>query len=158
MVHLHPHVFLSYVLAIWIKETDPSKRINNKEEYHQPGDVDIKYSKNDHEVKERRKAKMASVQNLENQKVSIEIGKNKENEQRRITDFFVENIRKECDKPENEDTILNTQEFIEDARARRNLSRRESVNRKCDQCNYRTTSTTLLHKHTKSKKHRSWKG
>ena len=74
--------------AIWIKETDPSKRINNKEEYHQPGDVDIKYSKNDHEVKERRKAKMASVQNLENQKVSIEIGKNKENEQRRITDFL----------------------------------------------------------------------
>ena len=73
--------------AIWIKETDPSKRINNKEEYHQPGDVDIKYS-NDHEVKERRKAKMASVQNLENQKVSIEIGKNKENEQRRITDFL----------------------------------------------------------------------
>ena len=90
MVHLHPHVFLSYVLAIWIKETDPSKRIDNKEEYHQPGDVDIKYS-NDHEVKERRKAKMASVQNLENQKVSIEIGKNKENKQRRIREAFKKN-------------------------------------------------------------------
>ena len=32
--------------AVWIKETDPKVRINNKEEYHQPGDVDIIYAKN----------------------------------------------------------------------------------------------------------------
>ena len=135
--------------AIWIKEIDPSKRINNKEEYHQPGDVEIKYSKNDHETKEKRKDKLIPVQNCENQKEVIENGKDKENEQRRITEFFVKSVRKECEKSENEDTILNTQEFIEDARARRNLRlRNESENDiACDQCDYKTTSKTLLNRH-----------
>ena len=32
--------------AIRIKNTDPSKRINNKEEYHQPLDVEVHYKKN----------------------------------------------------------------------------------------------------------------
>ena len=32
--------------AVRNKEIDPKSRIKNKEEYHQPGDVDIIYSKN----------------------------------------------------------------------------------------------------------------
>ena len=45
--------------AIWIKETDPKKRINNKEEYHQPVDVEIVYSKNDKEIKLKQKTKIS---------------------------------------------------------------------------------------------------
>ena len=29
--------------AVWIKSIEPNKRINNKQEYHQPGDVEIHY-------------------------------------------------------------------------------------------------------------------
>ena len=31
--------------AIWIKNIEPSKLINNKKEYHQPGDVQVRYEK-----------------------------------------------------------------------------------------------------------------
>jgi len=42
--------------AVWIRNVEPSKRINNKKEYHQPGDVEIVYEKNEsEEVKMRKK-------------------------------------------------------------------------------------------------------
>ena len=39
-----------------IKSIEPSKRINNRKEYHQPGDVEIRYKKNEsEEMKLKRK-------------------------------------------------------------------------------------------------------
>ena len=35
--------------AIWIKNVNPAKLINNKKEYHQPGDVQVHYEKNESE-------------------------------------------------------------------------------------------------------------
>ena len=42
--------------AIRIRSIDPSKRINNRTEYHQPGDVEVRYDKNEsEEMKMKRK-------------------------------------------------------------------------------------------------------
>ena len=46
----------------------------------------------------------------------------------------------------NETCIISTQEMIDDARARRNL---QTSNMKCDQCNFKTGSKTLLQRHSK---------
>ena len=51
--------------AIWIKEIDPNQRINNKEEFHQPGDVEISYTKNDKQLKEKRKQNPVIAQEQE---------------------------------------------------------------------------------------------
>ena len=40
--------------AVWIRHTEPEKRINAKTEYHQPGDVEIRFEKS---VNERTKNK-----------------------------------------------------------------------------------------------------
>ena len=39
--------------AVWIKNIKPDQRINNKKEYHQPGDVEVLYEKteNENEIK-----------------------------------------------------------------------------------------------------------
>ena len=35
--------------AVFIKNVDPEKRINNKKEFHQPGDVEVNYEKNEND-------------------------------------------------------------------------------------------------------------
>ena len=44
--------------AVWIKNLNPENRINNKKEYHQPGDVEIHYEKNENEEVKKRKTIM----------------------------------------------------------------------------------------------------
>ena len=65
-------------------------------------------------------------------------------------------IREECEKTienknksdANEAYNLSTQEFINDARERRNLKTQGKSNiMECDQCEYKTSSTTFLNKH-----------
>ena len=41
--------------AVHIKEVDPKTRINNKEEYHQPGDVELTYTKMINSTKNNKK-------------------------------------------------------------------------------------------------------
>ena len=41
--------------AVWIKNVEPSKRINNKNEFHQPGDVEVMYQKNENEDFRKKK-------------------------------------------------------------------------------------------------------
>ena len=56
-------------------------------------------------------------------------------------------MRKESEES-NEEEIQNTQEFINDARQRRNLKKNgKNEATKCDQCEYNTSSKTLLNKH-----------
>ena len=52
--------------AVWIRHTEPDKRINAKTEYHQPGDVEIRFEKS---VNERTK----------NKKMAAELAKSKDN-------------------------------------------------------------------------------
>ena len=37
--------------AVWITSAKPSERINNKNEFHQPGDVEVLYEKNEDQKK-----------------------------------------------------------------------------------------------------------
>ena len=46
--------------AVRNKEIDQKSRIKNKEEYHQPGDVDIIYSKNG-KIEENKKDKIIMI-------------------------------------------------------------------------------------------------
>ena len=50
-VHLNNALSRQCSEAIGIKEVKATERINNKEEYHQPGDVEVSYVKNDNQKK-----------------------------------------------------------------------------------------------------------
>ena len=41
--------------AVQIKNVEPSKRINNKTEFHQPGDVKVVYEKTKMKIRRKRK-------------------------------------------------------------------------------------------------------
>ena len=91
--------------------------------------------------------------------------KNDEDQQRKITEFFIQQIREECENEktskindENVNTendkicdtedIISTQEIIEDARERRELKmkgKKEII--KCEQCEFTSGSKTLLKRH-----------
>ena len=60
--------------AIEIKEVYPKNRINNKEEYHQPGEVQIRYEKNvSDEFKKRKQiSKEAKKKRLEDKSIECE--------------------------------------------------------------------------------------
>jgi hypothetical protein len=114
--------------AIWIKETNPKQRINNKEEYHQPGDVELAYTKNDKNYKGNQKK--VTIQENKVEKENLEMSSEKENQQRKITQFFIKSVRKEVENQKvnenvnidtNDIETFSTQEFITDARERRNL-------------------------------------
>ena len=64
--------------AIWIRSIEASKRINNKKEFHQPGEVEITYSKNVNEDFKRKTEKIKrSSQNVnnENKQVDVQVDK-----------------------------------------------------------------------------------
>ena len=135
--------------AIRIKEIDPKKRINNKEEYHQPGDVDVIYAKNGL-IEEDRKQKRQNTKdnrkpNSEEKIKDKSIEKSDEN-QKTITGYFTKKIinQREDENVNDEDPILNTQEFINDARERRKVRKNSQS---CAQCDYTTTSKTMLERH-----------
>ena len=74
--------------------------------------------------------------------------------QKKITEFFVKSIREQCeisDKAEEnitENESISTQEFIRDARDRRSLRvQGKNVIKKCDDCDFSSSSTTLLLNH-----------
>ena len=140
--------------AVWIKEIDPAVRINNKQEYHQPGDVEVSYAKNDI-INDKKKKNQISlkprIETIREESPNIE---NEDFEQRKITEFFIKNVRKECENLEKENIVeenepmLSTQENIEDARERRILrlrGRKELF--QCDNCQFESGSKTLLTKH-----------
>ena len=137
--------------AVRIKEVDIKQRINNKEEYHQPGDVEMTYTKNDNTnlLKQATKTKVDSTNNDKeiSDNNSNENSTENENDQRKITEYFIKNIRKEVEDT-NEAQVLSTQELIQDARERRNLALNgKSKIMSCEQCDFKTTSKTLLNKH-----------
>ena len=155
--------------AVWIKETNPNERINNKEEYHQPGDVEVSYTKNDnHKALKNQSNKITQEIDTNMTKEKVTHDKNDEDQQRKITEFFIQKIREECeneesskindenDNTENDKTcdienVISTQEIIEDARERRELKmkgKKEVIN--CEQCEFTSGSKTLLKRHIES--------
>ena len=136
--------------AIHIKNIEPGKRINNKTEYHQPGDVEIRYEKNDKNDNTKNTSYSNVSQNQHQRKNTEETNTLNETTQpetkcqKAITDFFkmMETHINEIDA-----SNISSQDMINDARARRN---NKNKNFNCDQCDFETSSKTLLKRHQKS--------
>lgn len=161
--------------AVRIKEIDPKRRINNKQEYHQPGDVEISYKKNEKEYQinkdKRINTEEESTNNKNTTEAVIEIESEETINQRKITEYFVQNIRKEVEHTKesndiedtngknNEEESISTQQWIQEARERRhqrlegkeNSEAKEMRNRfTCEECSFKTTSNTNLKLHQNS--------
>ena len=110
------------------------------------------YTKNEKSLKLQNSTEKVSLTNTYHKNketiTNATVNDNKD-DQMKITEFFIRNIRKESDmKDTNESEILNTQEMINDARERRSLAiNGKSKIMDCDQCEFETTSKTLLNKH-----------
>ena len=138
---------------MWIKSIDSKKRINNKTEFHQPGDVEVHYKKNENEeVKKRKEAYKAKKDNKEKLEKEKENANEIEHEptQPTIMDFIKkvrfenENKVQENNQKKEDEYILSTQEMINDSRERRLKRSNEFV---CDSCEYKSPSKTLLRRH-----------
>ena len=145
--------------SVWIKNIEPSKRINNKEEYHQPGDVEVSYNKNVNEKYKSKEKNMNSKKVLEvsrpaeensskvKEKVSVEVN---------ISDFLKEMRRKNAEKEkaeaerndELEDNLTSTQNMMEDARARRDCMTEGRF--KCKMCEFKSGSKNTMNRHKKT--------
>ena len=135
----------------------PTERINNKEEYHQPGDIEVSYNKNDNLNKitnekqnTRNKNNSSNPKDTENENLNENYS-----QQKKITEFFVKEIRRECEQIEENIAVdneieepLSTQEMITDARERRTLKMNgKDQSFKCEQCPFTTTSISHMKKH-----------
>ena len=150
--------------SVVIKNTEPSRRINNKEEYHQPGDVQIEYKKNINEkfvkkklanrLENRKVNEENNDSRMENQKTK-EVVKKKPPVEINISDFLKEMRRKAEAKAANknrdeEDPMPATQEMIEDARDRRTLKKNGKSYHECEMCPYKSESKSMIIRHMKT--------
>ena len=106
--YLHDPLARQCAEAIWIRNTDPQKRINNKEEYHQPGDIEISYAKNDNLTKNiDKKQKSQTDEQKQNDNTEID-DENEDCSQKRITEYFISKIRQEVENEQNNKVEDNT--------------------------------------------------
>ena len=151
--------------AVKIKNMDPSKLINNRKEYHQPGDVEVIYQKNEsEEMKNKKKAtKGTKDKNNENpirDNKNIDDCNDNENENTPTIIEFIKKMRLECEKKKRETVILtintegvededitSTQNMLNDSRKRRNQKGNQS---KCVNCVFKTGSLAILKQHMKT--------
>ena len=150
--------------SVRIKNTDPSKRINNKEEYHQPGDVEVRYKKNVNEKFQKKDPHHDATFHpyaTENKKATQQEKPQKKTAsvETNIVDFLKEMRRKHTIRVEKEireeakdddDDITSTQSLIEDSRARRELTAQRKTEFECEQCPYKTGSKNIMNRHIKS--------
>ena len=111
--------------AVKIRNLDPSKRINDRKEYHQPGDVKVVYQKNENEF-------MTNLKN-KNNKETLQGRKGQTKD--------TEKIDRSKDK-ENDPTIV---EFLKKMRLEG-----ERKTKPCKKCDFEATSKEDLHEHMKS--------
>ena len=121
--------------AVWINKIKPSKLINNKKEFHQPGDVQVRYEKNENEdIKKRKQAIREAKKRKIDEKYEKPVEKTKQPREVQMTiSQFVRNMR-----VENE----TNKEY--------NKSVHESTTQCCNQCEYKTKSKESLKEHKNS--------
>ena len=92
--------------AVWIKKVTPEKRINNKKEYHQPGDVEARYEKNENEEYKNKKAnkKIQPKKQVENKTIQKDNDKIIKIIEPTIKDF-IKKVRFETEKLVQENRI-----------------------------------------------------
>ena len=151
--------------AVWIKNIKPSERINNKNEFHQPGDVEVTYEKSENEYLKKKRIFEENKAQAENKKKQLGVPKPIDSNiiettktvgvQKPIESNIIDFIRKMREKEsknsnnENKDTtesedIHSTQSMINDARARRH--QKEKINQ-CKKCDFKSGSETLMKRH-----------
>ena len=150
--------------ALRIKSIEPSKRINNRKEYHQPGDVEVRYEKNESEGRKMKRKLIREAKEKENRaekslniEVTAEITEETNelksvNETVRATtvEDFIKQMRRNTVKNVDDDVVedvCSTQNMIDDARARKAGQRVQQ----CDQCEYNTASKAMLRMHRRTK-------
>ena len=138
---------------VWIKNVEMKNRINNKNEFHQPGDVEVFYEKNQNQkIKIMRSANEKKIEKIVPQEgqESSEIGVPKPSEPS-ILDFLknMRNNQERPDKNENDDddNILSTQDMISDTRARR---KQKSSIFQCEKCEFKSGLEILFNNHKKT--------
>ena len=150
--------------ALRIKSIEPSKRINNRKEYHQPGDVEVRYEKNESEERKMKRKLIREAKEKENRaekslniEVTAEITEETNelksvNETVRATtvEDFIKQMMRNTVKNVDDDVVedvCSTQNMIGDARARKDGQRVQQ----CDQCEYNTASKAMLRMHRRTK-------
>ena len=148
--------------AVRIKNIEPQKRINNKEEYHQPGDVEVTYNKNINEkykTKEKKKSIKKASEVCKQAEEKTSKSQKKVTVEANLNDFLREMRRKSEKKKqaelerndEVEDELISTQMMVDDARARRELLTKETEARfKCQMCEFSSGSKNILTRHKKN--------
>ena len=128
--------------ALRIKSIEPSKRINNRKEYHQPGDVEVSYEKNESEEMKKkkkmlkeRKEQQKRMENTEIRAEGSEISKSDEHEKRKVTEKSTESS-----------VTTNIKEFLQQMRK----NTKESVFYSCNQCDYKAILKECLKMHNES--------
>ena len=142
--------------AVQIKNVEPSKRINNKTEFHQPGDVEFVYEKNENENQKKKKRMMQEKKMQDKPEKQVpnteSVGGPKPTDIT-IMDFIsrmrerANDVTKQKKNTEEDDNSLSSQEMINDARERR-LHKEKVI--QCDQCDYKSASKTLVMRHQKA--------
>ena len=141
------------------KEGGTIKKNKYKNEFHQPGDVEVSYEKteNENQKKKRTMIQQNNIQdNTENQimRKTPESANVPKPTETNIRDFILRmrEIENKKTTNENKDTTedegtLSSQEMIDDARERR--LRNAKINQ-CEQCEFKSASKTLLIRHQQS--------
>mgnify|MGYP003324695666 CR=1 FL=1 len=144
--------------AVWIKNVNPSERINNKNEFHQPGDVEVLYEKNENENQKQKKKRIIQENNMQNKIITQEYTQNTitksvgvpKHTEPTIIDFITRIREKASDKNKDateDENVFSSQDMINDARARRY---QKGKTYKCDHCDFKSTSQTLSKRHQQS--------
>ena len=146
--------------AIWIKNIEPSKLINNKKEYHQPGDVQLRYEKNENpeikrrkqEIKEAKKKRVDKNEDIIEKNKTPEKSKSKHYENMPIS-IFIRNMRVESDIRDNTKYSCDQCDYktIETGRLKNHKDTvHEKIGYSCNQCEYKTKDKGHLKRHVES--------
>ena len=138
--YLHDPLARQCAESVWIKKINPDKRINNKTEFHQPGDIEVRHEKNINEnLRKKKEAAEERRKTGEVERKDTVCGKRPEtNEplQMRIMDFFDKRVESEMERVVeveelmreeemdhvetiDEEEEISSQDIIRDARSRR---------------------------------------
>ena len=143
--------------AIWIKNIDPSKLINNKKEYHQPGDVQLRYEKNENPEIKRRK-----IEAKDAREIKINTDKNKAQEAAKTEKYgnenmpvaqFIRSMRLENENRKSSEYSCNHCDYKTKEKVRlkiHNETVHEKTGYSCNQCEYKTNEKGRLKIHKES--------
>ena len=156
--YLHDPLARQCAESVWIKKIDPDKRINNKTEFHQPGDIEVRHEKNINEnlkkkkeaAEERRKTCDVGRKDI----VCEEMLETNESLQTKISDFFGKRVGSELERVVEVEELMIEEEIdqVETIEEEEEFCSQANNNQllQCDTCDYETRSVTMLTRHVET--------